>query len=96
MTIRSPDTGVSRPRAAERLARYPAPLRWVAAVVQTSRPRQWPKNLLVFAAPLAGASLGRADGLAYAFVAAAAFVAASSAVYFVNDVVDAERDRNHP
>ena len=96
MTTQSPDTGVGRPRAAERLARYPAPLRWVAAVVQTARPRQWPKNLLVFAAPLAGASLGRSDGLAYAFVAAAAFVAASSAVYFVNDVVDAERDRNHP
>jgi decaprenyl-phosphate phosphoribosyltransferase len=96
VTTQSPDTGVGRPRAAERLARYPAPLRWAAAVVQTSRPRQWPKNLLVFAAPLAGASLGRSDGLAYAFVAAAAFVAASSAVYFVNDVVDAERDRNHP
>ena len=96
MTTQSPDTGVGRPRAAARLARYPAPLRWAAAVVQTSRPRQWPKNLLVFAAPLAGASLGRSDGLAYAFVAAAAFVAASSAVYFVNDVVDAERDRNHP
>ena len=39
---------------------------------------------------------GRANGLAYALVAAAAFVAASSAVYFVNDVVDADRDRQHP
>jgi decaprenyl-phosphate phosphoribosyltransferase len=77
-------------------ARYPAPLRWLVAVVQTSRPRQWPKNLLVFAAPLAGASLGRDDGLGYALVAFAAFVAASSAVYFVNDVLDAERDRRHP
>jgi decaprenyl-phosphate phosphoribosyltransferase len=95
VTTKLPDTGVTRPPTAK-LARYPAPLRYVAAVVQTSRPRQWPKNLLVFAAPLAGATLGRADGLAYAFVAAAAFVLASSAVYFVNDVVDAERDRNHP
>jgi decaprenyl-phosphate phosphoribosyltransferase len=68
----------------------------LAAAVQTARPRQWPKNLLVFAAPLAGASLGRDDGLAYGLVAFAAFVAASSAVYFVNDVVDAERDRQHP
>ncbi len=71
-------------------------VRWLVAVVQTSRPRQWPKNLLVFAAPLAGASLGRDDGLGYALVAFAAFVAASSAVYFVNDVLDAERDRSHP
>jgi decaprenyl-phosphate phosphoribosyltransferase len=69
---------------------------WLAAVAATSRPRQWPKNLLVFAAPLAGASLGRDDGLGYALVAAAAFVAASAAVYFVNDVVDIKRDRQHP
>jgi decaprenyl-phosphate phosphoribosyltransferase len=70
--------------------------RWAVAVLRTSRPRQWPKNLLVFAAPLAGASLGRRDGLIYALVAAAAFGFASVAVYFVNDVADAERDRRHP
>jgi len=78
------------------LARYPAPVQWLVAVVQTARPRQWPKNLLVFAAPLAGASLGRNNGLAYALAAAAAFIAASAAVYFINDVMDAERDRQHP
>jgi decaprenyl-phosphate phosphoribosyltransferase len=78
------------------LARYPAPVHWLLAVVQTARPRQWPKNLLVFAAPLAGASLGRNDGLAYALAAAAAFISASAAVYFINDVMDAERDRQHP
>jgi decaprenyl-phosphate phosphoribosyltransferase len=72
------------------------PVRWCAAAVETARPRQWPKNMLVFAAPLAGASLGRDDGLSYALAAAAAFVAASSAVYFVNDVADADRDRRHP
>jgi decaprenyl-phosphate phosphoribosyltransferase len=71
-------------------------LRWAAAVLRTARPRQWPKNLLVFAAPLAGASLGRHDGLLYALAAAVAFGFASAAVYFVNDVVDAERDRLHP
>ena len=66
------------------------------AVLRTARPRQWPKNLLVFAAPLAGASLGRRDGLVYALVAAVAFGFASIAVYFINDVADAERDRSHP
>jgi decaprenyl-phosphate phosphoribosyltransferase len=70
--------------------------RWLAAVVRTTRPRQWPKNLLVFAAPLAGASMGRDDGLGYAVVAAVAFGCASAAVYLVNDVIDAERDRRHP
>lgn len=66
------------------------------AAIQATRPRQWPKNLLVFAAPLAGATLGRAHGFGYALVAFAAFTAAASAVYLVNDVVDAERDRQHP
>jgi len=69
---------------------------WPVSVVRTARPRQWPKNLLVFAAPLAGATLGRPYGLGYALLAAAAFGCASVAVYFVNDVADAERDRRHP
>jgi decaprenyl-phosphate phosphoribosyltransferase len=93
----------ARARAAQRLpggsaviARSASPARWLAAVVQTSRPRQWPKNLLVFAAPLAAASLGRDDGLGYALVAAVVFTVAAAAVYFVNDVVDADRDRLHP
>jgi len=76
-----------------RHARRPS---WLVAVLRTARPRQWPKNLLVFAAPLAGPALGRRDWLGYAFVAAAAFGCASVAVYFINDVADAERDRRHP
>ena len=72
------------------------PGRWLAAAVRSTRPRQWPKNLLVFAAPLAGATVGRPDGLGYAVLAAVAFGCASAAVYLVNDVVDAERDRRHP
>jgi decaprenyl-phosphate phosphoribosyltransferase len=88
------DTG---PQAAVRAAVVPVtPSRWLGAVITETRPRQWPKNLLVFAAPLAAASLGRDDGLAYALVAMFAFACASAAVYFVNDVVDAERDRRHP
>ncbi len=84
------DTKVAvRPRHARRRS-------WPMAVLRTARPRQWPKNLLVFAAPLAGATLGRRDGLVYALMAAVAFGFASIAVYFINDVADAERDRRHP
>jgi len=72
------------------------PVRWLAAVLETARPRQWPKNLLVFAAPLAGASMGRDKGFGYTLGTTAAFVVASAAVYFVNDVIDANRDRLHP
>lgn len=73
-----------------------SPARWLRAVIMTTRPRQWPKNLLVFAAPLAAASLGRDDGFGYALLAMFAFGCASAAVYFVNDVADVERDRRHP
>jgi decaprenyl-phosphate phosphoribosyltransferase len=75
---------------------------WPRAVLRTSRPRQWPKNLLVFAAPVAAADRGRPDfglgsaGLDRALVAFGVFTLASCAVYFVNDVVDVERDRRHP
>ncbi len=89
MTAQADLTAVTAVQPARRL-------RWLIAVVRTARPRQWPKNLLVFAAPLAGASLGRRDGLAYALVAAIGFGCASAAVYFINDVADAERDRSHP
>ena len=73
-----------------------SPARWLQAAISTTRPRQWPKNLLVFAAPLAAASFGRRHGCEYAAVALLAFGCASAAVYFVNDVVDVERDRRHP
>ena len=83
--------------AAARPTPWPAALAMLlVAAVLAARPRQWPKNLLVFAAPLAGATLGRPDGFGYALVAFAAFTAASSAVYLINDVMDAERDRLHP
>jgi decaprenyl-phosphate phosphoribosyltransferase len=95
MTVPTPATQVNEPQSST-TTRLPGPFRWVLVVLQTTRPRQWPKNLLVFAAPLAGHTLGRPNGFWYALTAAIAFVAASSAVYLVNDVVDVERDRNHP
>src|SRR5215475_15709193 len=95
MTVPTPATQVNEPQSST-TTRLSGPVRWVLAVVQTTRPRQWPKNLLVFAAPLAGHTMGRPYGFWYALTAAIAFVAASSAVYLVNDVVDVERDRNHP
>jgi decaprenyl-phosphate phosphoribosyltransferase len=79
-----------------RIAKHARRPSWPVSVLRTARPRQWPKNLLVFAAPLAAGTWGRPHGLFYALVAAAAFGCASVAVYFINDVADAERDRRHP
>jgi len=95
MTSRTQETA-GQPSAAE-AARSSSTIATIAvAALQAARPRQWPKNLLVFAAPLAGESLGRRDGFGYALVAFVAFTAAASAIYLINDVVDVERDRLHP
>ena len=60
------------------------------------RPRQWTKNLLVAAAPLAAGQLFDTPVWWQTLVAFVAFCAVSSAVYLVNDVVDLESDRAHP
>lgn len=67
-----------------------------AALIAALRPRQWLKNVLVFAAPLAAGSLFEPDVLLPSLVAFAAFCLMSSATYLVNDVRDAESDRAHP
>jgi 4-hydroxybenzoate polyprenyltransferase len=60
------------------------------------RVRQWTKNLLLFAGLLFAAKLGDVGRWGEAWLAFAAYCAASSAAYLVNDVHDAERDRLHP
>jgi decaprenyl-phosphate phosphoribosyltransferase len=68
----------------------------IDAVVRSMRPRQWTKNLLVAAAPLAAGQLFDTPVWWQTAVAFVAFCAVSSAVYLVNDVVDVESDRAHP
>lgn len=60
------------------------------------RPKQWAKNLLVFAAWMFAAKVGDATATYQVLLAFAAMVLCSSGVYIVNDILDAERDRNHP
>ena len=75
----------------------------LVGVVKAMRPRQWVKNVLVLAAPLA--ALGGPlhyhyrDVLDKAYPAVGAFVAfclAASSIYLINDVRDVEADREHP
>ncbi len=68
---------------------------WQAALVAL-RPRQWVKNLLLFAGILFAAKLGEVVRWVEAITAFAAYCAASSAAYVVNDVRDAGDDRRHP
>jgi 4-hydroxybenzoate polyprenyltransferase len=66
------------------------------AALVSLRPRQWTKNLLLFAGIIFAAKLG--DGIRWleAIAAFVAYCAASSAAYLVNDLRDAEHDRAHP
>ena len=68
----------------------------VRELVRATRPRQWSKNLLVFAAPLLSGRFTEAGVLADAAVAFVAFTLAASGVYLVNDIRDVESDRAHP
>jgi decaprenyl-phosphate phosphoribosyltransferase len=72
------------------------PMSLASALVRTARPKQWVKNVLVFAAPGAAGVLSHGDALWRTIVAFVAFSLAASGTYFVNDALDAEADRNHP
>ncbi len=66
------------------------------ALFEAMRVRQWPKNGLVVAAPLAAGVLFRPDVLLDTTVALAAFILASAGTYVLNDVGDVDHDRLHP
>jgi decaprenyl-phosphate phosphoribosyltransferase len=65
-------------------------------LVRLLRPRQWSKNVLVFAAPGAAGVLSQADDLAASLVAFVAFCLAASGTYYLNDAGDVDADRLHP
>src|SRR5436190_15285793 len=67
-----------------------------AAVIAALRPRQWSKNLLVFAGIVFAAKLGDAGRWGEAVACFVAYCALSSAAYLVNDLRDLEHDRLHP
>jgi len=74
----------------------PDPPSLLRAALRTARPKQWTKNVLVFAAPAAAGVLDERDALLKTLVAFVAFCFAASATYLVNDAADAEADRLHP
>ncbi len=67
----------------------------IGALIRAMRPRQWIKNLLVLAAPLAAGSILEADVIVPTIIALVSFTLASAATYLINDVRDIESDRAH-
>jgi decaprenyl-phosphate phosphoribosyltransferase len=75
------------------------PKNLATGVIKAIRPRQWVKNLLVLAAPVA--ALGRdvrfdAHDIVSVLIAFVTFSLAASCIYLVNDARDVEADRAHP
>jgi 4-hydroxybenzoate polyprenyltransferase len=66
------------------------------ALLRELRPKQWTKNLLVFAGLVFSMRLFDLGAVAKATGAFLIFCAISSAAYVINDLADLERDRQHP
>ena len=68
----------------------------IGALVASLRPRQWTKNLLLFAGVLFSRQILDPALFLRAAAGFLAFSLLSGAVYLLNDVRDVEEDRRHP
>lgn len=68
----------------------------VRALLRLSRPQQWHKAVMLFAAPAAAGALESPAIVVRAAIAAAGFVLLAVAIYAFNDIRDASDDRRHP
>ena len=65
-------------------------------LIKTMRPKQWTKNAILFAALIFDAKLLRPKYLLQTILGFILFCLISGVVYTINDLVDVEKDRQHP
>ena len=68
----------------------------LTALLKTMRPRQWSKNIFVFAALVFDKQLLHVDAFLRTLLGFGLFCLISSTVYIFNDIADVEADRKHP
>lgn len=68
----------------------------LSALLKTMRPRQWSKNVFIFAALVFDKQLLILHSFLRTLAGFALFCLISSAVYIFNDLADVEADREHP
>jgi decaprenyl-phosphate phosphoribosyltransferase len=100
MSISSESSAGSAPQVSQEPEKGP-PRNLATGLIKALRPRQWVKNVLVFAAPVAALGDDRytfdyREVLVRVLLAFVVFSLAASAVYLVNDSRDVEADRQHP
>ncbi len=66
------------------------------ALLKTMRPRQWTKNVFIFAALVFDKQLLHAESFLRTLAGFALFCLISSSVYIFNDLADVKADRQHP
>lgn len=65
-------------------------------IIKSARPRQWIKNFALFAGIIFAGQLDNTLALLTIFQSFLVFCGISSATYFLNDVFDIDRDKQHP
>ncbi len=80
---------------AEKVSLAETQSRWVG-LVQAMRPKQWVKNLIIFAVLIFSLNLFHIDLLLRTVAAFLLFCLLSGTVYIINDYADVESDRLHP
>jgi len=68
----------------------------VRALVRAMRPKQWAKNVFIFAGVFFDGRVLDPLRLLHSVLAFAIFCLVSSAIYLINDLADMEQDRQHP
>ncbi|MTI53304.1 decaprenyl-phosphate phosphoribosyltransferase [Geosporobacter ferrireducens] len=76
--------------------RYNNVVNTIKALIRIMRPKQWTKNLIVFAALLFSDNLFNMELLKLSVSGFFLFCMFSGSVYVINDIVDIEKDRKHP
>lgn len=69
---------------------------FIQNIVKSMRPKQWTKNLLIFAAPIFSGKLFQGSILQKTIVGFFVLCLISGSIYILNDVVDRKRDIYHP
>jgi len=69
---------------------------YLGAFVENLRPKQWTKNLLLFAGIIFARKLGHTGCLLRAVAGTLVFCLASGVIYVFNDIADRDLDRSHP
>ena len=68
----------------------------ILSLIKLARPAQWLKNGVVLAALIFGSDIANLQHVTISILAVGVFCLLSSAIYSLNDLVDREKDQQHP